>query len=130
VRFALSKLIEEQNIKIKVDNQIAPLKAYPILFGRLLQNLIQNTIKYRSNKTSENDLYYLFSIADNGIGISERDFNRVFKIFQKVNNDDNDSHGIGLAICKKIVETHLGEIDIESQEARGSTFHFSISKKL
>jgi two-component system CheB/CheR fusion protein len=72
----------------------------------------------------------LFSVADNGIGISERDFERVFKIFQKVDDGDGDSHGIGLAISKKIVETHLGEIKVESQEGLGTTFHFSISKQL
>ena len=48
-------------------------------------------------------------IEDNGIGISERDFGRVFKIFQKVDGGDDDSHGIGLAICKKIVETHFDD---------------------
>jgi len=137
VKFSLNKLIEEHTVKIKVIDKIGPFKAYPILFSRLLQNLIQNAIKYRSEKpleitikTTENELYYLFSVADNGIGISERDFDRVFKIFQKVHNEDTESHGIGLAICKKIVETHLGEITVESQKGYGSVFHFSISKQL
>jgi two-component system CheB/CheR fusion protein len=137
VKFSLQKLIKENNVKIKLQDKIGKFNAYPILFGRLFQNLIQNAIKYRSEKspeiiinTTENELYYLFSIADNGIGISERDFERVFKIFQKVHNHDADSHGIGLAICKKIVETHLGEITVESQEGSGTTFHFSISKQL
>ena len=45
--------------------------------------------------------FIFFSVADNGIGISERDFERVFKVFQKVHNEDSQSHGIGLAVCKK-----------------------------
>lgn len=137
VKFSLQKLIKENNAFISVNDHIGDFKAYPILFGRLLQNLIQNAIKYRSEKkpeimikASEDEFYYIFSVADNGIGISQRDFDRVFKIFQKVHQNDNDSHGIGLAICKKIVETHLGEITVESQEGYGTTIHFSISKKL
>jgi two-component system CheB/CheR fusion protein len=137
VKFSLQKLITENNAIIRVNDNIGDFKAYPILFGRLLQNLIQNAIKYRSEKkpeivlkSSEDKFSYIFSVADNGIGISQRDFDRVFKIFQKVHQEDNESHGIGLAVCKKIVETHLGEITVESQEGYGTTIHFSISKKL
>ncbi|SMG39058.1 two-component system, chemotaxis family, CheB/CheR fusion protein [Marivirga sericea] len=137
VEFSLQKLIKENNTDIIINDEIGSFKAYPILFGRLLQNLIQNAIKYRSKQnpeikinTAENELYYLFSVADNGIGISERNFDRVFKIFQKLHDGDPNSYGIGLAICKKIVETHLGEIKIESQEGLGTTIHFSISKQL
>jgi len=137
VKFSLQSLIKEHGVKIEIKDKIGSFNAYPILFGRLLQNLIQNAIKYRSEenpkitiKTTENELHYLFSVIDYGIGISQRNFDRIFKIFQKVHNNDKDSHGIGLAICKKIVETHLGEITVESQEGYGSTFHFSISKQL
>ncbi|MGM0581263.1 MAG: CheR family methyltransferase [Bacteroidota bacterium] len=137
LKFSLDHLIQENNVKIELNDNIESFKAYPILFGRLLQNLVQNAIKYRSDKkpkivitATENEFYYIFSVADNGIGISQRNFERVFKIFQKAHNDDAESHGIGLAVCKKIVETHLGEMDIESQEGYGSVFHFTISKKL
>ncbi|HET8858362.1 CheR family methyltransferase [Marivirga sp.] len=137
LKFSLNPLIKEHHAQIKLVDNIEEFHAYPILFGRLLQNLVQNAIKYRSDnkpiitiKADENDLFYVFSVADNGIGISEKDFDRIFKVFQKLHNTDSESHGIGLAVCKKIVETHFGEITIESQEGLGSTFHFSISKQL
>ncbi|WKV14101.1 sensor histidine kinase [Marivirga harenae] len=108
-----------------------------MLFTRLLQNLVQNSIKYRASErpkiiimARESRFSYLFSVEDNGIGISEKNFQRIFKVFQKVDDKDSQSHGIGLAVCKKIVETHFGEIDIESQVGQGTIFHFSISKQL
>ena len=137
LKYSLAELIESTKTQIILNNKVDSFQAYPILFGRLMQNLVQNAIKYRSEKDpvikikiTENELYYIFSVADNGKGISQRDFDRVFKIFQKGNDKDSESHGIGLAVCKKIVETHLGEIRVESQEDYGSTFHFTISKQL
>ncbi len=137
LEFSLNALIKEHDAKIILKDHVEKIQAYPILFGRLLQNLVQNAIKYRSKEppkivitAKQNDLYYIFSVADNGIGISEKNFERIFKVFQKLNTDDSQSHGIGLAVCKKIVETHFGEIDIESQEGLGTTFHFTISKKM
>jgi two-component system CheB/CheR fusion protein len=137
LKFSLNPMIVEHHAEIIVNDHINEIKVYPILFGRLLQNLVQNAIKYRSKEkpkvvitAKENDLFYVLSVSDNGIGISERNFERIFKIFQKVHDKDSKSHGIGLAVCKKIVETHYGEIEVESQEGLGSTFHFTISKQL
>ncbi|WP_296618281.1 CheR family methyltransferase [Marivirga sp.] len=137
LKFSLNPLIQEHKAEIILKDHISMFQAYPILFGRLIQNLVQNAIKYRSDANpkivitaAENEMYYIFSVADNGIGISEKDFERIFKVFQKLHNKDAQSHGIGLAVCKKIVETHLGQIEVESQEGLGSIFHFTISKQL
>ncbi len=138
VKVALSQSIKENKATIKVKSEITSLKAYPILFSRLFQNLISNAIKYRSEKSPyititmvENKDEYAFSVSDNGIGIKELDYQNIFKIFHTLNaKDKSDSNGIGLSVCKKIVEAHFGEIHVTSEIGIGTTFHFTISKNL
>lgn len=104
----------------------------------LFQNLIGNAIKYKSHnkpiieiKAKNNDNYWAFSIKDNGIGIEKEYFNKIFIIFQRlVPASSSEGTGIGLAICKRIVEHHKGKIWIESEVNIGSTFYFSIPNNL
>jgi len=103
---------------------------------QLLQNLISNAIKFRSEeplhiqvsgevRTNE----WVFSVSDNGIGIDPKYFRRIFVIFHRLHRKgDYSGTGIGLAVCKKIIQRHEGKIWVESEIGKGSTFYFSIPK--
>ncbi len=100
----------------------------------LFQNLIGNAIKFRSERplqievaATRGDQAWEFTVGDNGIGIEPQFFDRIFVVFQKLHGlQDYSGSGIGLAICKKIVERHGGKIWVDSELGKGSTFHFTI----
>ena len=103
---------------------------------QLFQNLVGNGIKYQSggvplihvSSIKESQTKWMFSVRDNGLGIEPRYFERIFGMFQRLHRrDEFDGTGIGLAICKKIVERHGGSISVESTLGQGSTFSFSLS---
>ena len=103
--------------------------------GQLLQNLIGNGLKYRDSKppvihigvAPEDDGLWRFAVRDNGIGIDAKDAERVFVIFQRLHSrEEYSGTGIGLAVCKKIVERHGGRIWLESALGKGSTFYFTL----
>ena len=124
-------------IQIKSDLP-TDLIGNPRQIEQLFQNLIDNAIKYNKSvhklvtiTCQETVDYWKFEIADNGIGIPEKYKLQVFDMFKRLHgNQEFQGTGIGLAICKKIVDNHKGTIGIESKEGEGTTFDFTVSKKL
>ena len=103
---------------------------------QLFQNLVGNAIKYQRpgipkvhvTAAQDGDKKWMFSVQDNGLGIDPQYFERIFGMFQRLHKrEEFAGTGIGLAICKKIVERHGGAISVESQLGKGSTFRFALA---
>jgi light-regulated signal transduction histidine kinase (bacteriophytochrome) len=104
---------------------------------QLFQNLVANAIKYQESgvprihisANRNGDEKWSFAVKDNGLGIDPQFFERIFGMFQRLHKrDEFGGTGIGLAICKKIVERHGGSITVESQLGQGATFRFALTR--
>ncbi len=123
-----------KHVQIQVLNTLPSLTGDEVKLEQLFQNLIGNAIKF-NDKTQgivkiavvDKRDFYEFSVSDNGIGIEEKYFDTVFKIFNSLQKR-KDSSGIGLSMVKKIVELHQGTIWIESELQKGTTFNFTLKK--
>ena len=130
------------NLKIAIEECGASVSydVLPTIMGdegqlvRLFQNLIGNAIKFRGEKAPQvhisaqrRDNTVTFSVKDNGIGIDPEHSQSIFDIFRRLHtSEEYPGTGMGLAICKKIVERHGGHISVQSQSGQGSTFYFSV----
>jgi light-regulated signal transduction histidine kinase (bacteriophytochrome) len=137
----IEKVLQNLSLRISERNALIYKTDLPVLYAdenqmiQLIQNLIDNSQKVSNENpkihiSSRSDNYeHIISVTDEGVGISEEYHERVFKIFQRlVTRQEYEGTGIGLAICKRIVERHGGKIWIDSKPGKGSTFHFSIPK--
>jgi PAS domain S-box-containing protein len=127
--------IEESGV-LATHDVLPTVMADEIQLVQLFQNLIGNAIKYRGSKdprvhisaAKSSRQKWIFSVQDNGIGIESQYFEKIFGMFQRLHRrEDFAGTGIGLAICKKIVERHGGRISVESQLGQGSTFRFALA---
>jgi PAS domain S-box-containing protein len=129
--------IEQERATVLYDN-LPSIVCNKTQIRQLFQNMISNALKFRNEnapvinvKCESNNGNWLFSIRDNGIGIDRRHFERIFVIFQRLHSRDKyPGTGIGLAICKKIVERHGGHIFVNSEIGKGSVFYFTIPQKV
>ncbi len=136
----LEIVINESNAEIEFD-ELPTINASKVQMRQLFANLISNAIKYSKknippkirisativtdeNLVSNAEKCYRISIQDDGIGMNKTHLNKIFTIFQRLHlRTEYSGNGIGLAICKKIMENHLGKIDVESELGQGSIFH-------
>jgi len=139
LNLAVRKTLED--LKFAIDEADAKITAemLPTIRGRetsfiqLFQNLIENSIKYRNTRPPEVHISaemtgteWRIAVSDNGIGIEPRYYEHVFAAFKRLHGREIPGTGIGLAICRRIVERYGGRIWLESEIDRGSTFYFTL----
>jgi light-regulated signal transduction histidine kinase (bacteriophytochrome) len=131
---ALGQTIQENDTVVTHD-PLPPVMADKAQLGQVFQNLITNAIKFRKEdeaprihiSAEQEDDERLFCIRDNGIGIDPEQKERIFQVFQRLHTEEEyPGLGIGLALCKRIVERHGGRIWVESEVGEGSRFYFTL----
>jgi PAS domain S-box-containing protein len=137
VRKNLKSQIDETGARITSSTDLPDIFASEVQITQLLQNLIANAIKFHKpmespqvhvDAISEGD-YWLFRVSDQGIGMENKYADKVFEIFRRAHGSSKyEGAGIGLAICKRIIENHGGEIWLESEVGKGTTFFFTLKK--
>ena len=132
----LSVSIQESGATITVQPNPPTICGHPSELSRLMLNLVGNAVKYRLPDTApeieitfhdQTDGFCRVEVRDNGIGIPSDQYGRIFEVFQRLHTQDQyEGSGIGLAVCKRIVERHGGKIWVDSAMGQGSAFHFTL----
>jgi PAS domain S-box-containing protein len=136
-----AKVLAELRLAISDSKAVVEVRPLPVLkadeaqMGELLQNLVSNAIKFHGPDpprveiaATDDQKDWVLSVKDNGIGIDPKYADRIFQMFQRLVPKSYPGTGIGLAVCKRIVERHGGRIWVDSKVGQGSTFSFSIPK--
>lgn len=136
VNEVISTLLPPENFNIAITNELPPIFADKTKIYQVFQNIISNAIKYNDKPIgavkvfceTKADGFHHFTIKDNGKGIPEEDFERVFKIFQTLEKDKDsaESTGVGLTLVQKIIQKYGGKISIASKVGEGTAFTFSL----
>jgi len=124
------------HMAVTIDNPLPQVRCDKTRIGQVFQNLLSNAVKFMDKPQgririccAQDGEFWKFSVADNGPGIEERFFDRIFKLFQTlVPRDELESSGVGLALVKKIVTFYGGKVWVESRIGEGSTFIFTLPK--
>ncbi|MFD2914084.1 sensor histidine kinase [Psychroserpens luteus] len=134
IKEVLQTMLIPSHTKITIQDNLPSITGNAWRFKQVFQNLIQNAIKYTDKEKGiinvgfiEKDDNYEFFVKDNGIGIKSNYFDKIFKVFTKLESTGSSS-GIGLSIVKKIINYYKGTIWLESEEGVGSTFYFTLLK--
>lgn len=137
IRFESREKLGANNASINVPKELPVVNnVHASLMYHVFQNLIGNGLKFNKKEKPEINInwsdslnYFTFSVSDNGIGISKEYSTTIFQMFKRLHSEQEyDGTGIGLAICKKIVEYYHGEVWFDSVAGEGTTFHFTIRK--
>ncbi|MES2622000.1 MAG: ATP-binding protein [Bacteroidota bacterium] len=138
IRMELSQKITERNVHFTIDQELPVLhQVHSGMIHHVFQNLIENAIKFNTHDkieirigASEEEGQYTFSVSDNGIGIDPVYKSKLFQMFKRLHSADQfEGTGIGLAVCKKIVNFYNGDIWFESEPDNGTTFYFTLPVK-
>ncbi len=132
----INMVVPPENITVTIENELPVIECDETQIMQVFQNLLSNAIKYMDKPQGwvkvgcvEQDGFWKFSVADNGPGIEEKHFEKIFKIFQALPTSPRfEGTGVGLTITKKIVELYNGKIWVESKVGEGSTFFFTLPK--
>jgi PAS domain S-box-containing protein len=125
-----------ENISITVENDLPVIECERTRIAQVFQNLLSNAVKFMDKPEgqvrigcAEEDSFWKFTVTDNGPGIEEKYFEKIFEMFQTLApRDDVESTGVGLTVAKKIVELYGGKIWVQSKVGQGSTFLFTLAK--
>jgi len=142
VQIAQSNLmlqIDDLNANIIAQDINVDIRVYRTLFIQLIQNIISNALKFKKPDTKpeitieyeSHEEVHSIKISDNGIGINVEHQKKIFELFKRLHKDEIEGYGLGLSICKRIVEKHNGHLTVSSEgENKGSSFIIEIPKKL
>ena len=137
VKLRLEYTIKEKNVEVVIAKELPRIFCDRVRIMEVFANLVSNAIKFNNKPNPRVEIgssikgdYYEFYVLDNGPGIEEQYYEKIFEIFQRLGKkEDSEGTGVGLAIVKKIIEMHHGKVRVESKVGEYTAFYFTIPKK-